>query len=361
MGTNFSDNPKYLFLYVYNNKKNIDLIWISKNKKVIDIMNKQDLPAYYLYSLKGVLSCLRAKVIFTSHGKHDISPTLTGGSIHVELCHFIMALKKLRYDVFNYYSFFQKLRFRLENPFIYYKPNYSISSSLFASSIIKSSLSLSKEKVFITGFPRTDIIMCKRKEDNENIKKVIGEQNYTHLIYFTPTWRDKILDFDYFSFELDNNNLVDFLEKTDSILILRFHPTDTMRREGISTSNPRIIFENHGLPDAFSLLKQSSVLITDYSGIYFDYLLIDRPIIFANFDHQSYLNNRELYWDYDDITPGPKAQNWPMLLGHLERVLIYNEDSYRLERHRLRDKVYKYKDNNSRARIIKEMSQVLDL
>jgi CDP-glycerol glycerophosphotransferase (TagB/SpsB family) len=361
MGIYFSDNPKYLFLYIQKECKNIEAIWISRNKKVIHNLREQHLPAYYLYSLKGVFSCLRAKVIFTAHGKHDISSALTGGSIHVELYHFVMALKKLRYDVFNYYPLLQKIRFKLKHPFIYFKPDYSISSSPFASQIVKSSLCLSKEKVFLTGFPRTDAMLSETNEDSENVQKVVGDQKYTHLIYFTPTWRDKILDFDYFAFELDENNLVDFLEKTDSILILRFHPTDMMRRETIATSHPRIIFENHDLPDAFSLLKKSSVLITDYSGIFFDYLLIDRPIIFANFDQQGYLNKRELYWDYDEITPGPKAPNWSMLLSHLEKILVCQEDEYQEERRKLRDKVYQYKDRNSCARVVKEMYRILDL
>lgn len=361
MGKYFSDNPKYLFLHVQKECKNIDAIWISKNKKIVHNLRERHLPAYYIYSFKGILSCLRAKVTFTAYGKHDISAALTGGSIHVELYHFVMTLKKLRYDVFNYYPLMQKIRFVLEHPFIYFKPDYGISSSCFSSQQVMSSLCLSRDKVFLTGFPRTDAMLSQTDEDRESVQKVVGNQKYTHLIYYTPTWRDDILDFDYFAFGFDKNKLVDFLEKTNSILILRFHPTDTMRREPIKTAHRRIIFEDHGLPDAISLLKKETVLITDYSGIFFDYLLMDRPIIFANFDHQGYLQRRELYWNYDKITPGPKAANWNELLSHLENIIVHRIDKYRNARQKLKDEVYKYNDCNSCARVLKEVYRVSDL
>ena len=64
------------------------------------------------------------------------------------------------------------------------------------------------------------------------------------------------------------------------------------------------IIENHGLSDPFSLLKKVDVLITDYSGIYVDYLLMNRPIIFANFDHQGYVNASS------PNAPPPMERDW---------------------------------------------------
>lgn len=49
------------------------------------------------------------------------------------------------------------------------------------------------------------------------------------------------------------------------------------------------------------------MLVTDYSSIYFDYLLLDKPIIFFNYDLEEYLNNsRDMYFNYDEFTPGRK-------------------------------------------------------
>lgn len=359
-GMSFSDNAKYLFLYIQKECKGIDAIWITKDRKVIHNLKEQHLPVYYAYSIKGILLCLRAKIIFTTHGKGDINPTFTGGCIHIELYHFVIALKKLRYDVFNYYPLLKKIQLELQTPFIYFKPNYAISSSSFTAQKVISSLSLSKEKVFLTGLPRTDVMLSETDEDQENVQKVLGGQKYSHLIYYLPTWRDYTVDFDYFGYGLNEDHLVEFLEKTDSCLILRFHPSDSLRmeRKSINSFRPRIIIENHGLSDPFSLLKKVDVLITDYSGIYVDYLLMNRPIIFANFDHQGYVSERELDWDYDKITPGPKAENWKILLSHLEDIFVHQKDKYQEERQKLRDQFYKFNDSNSCSRVVKEIKGI---
>ena len=81
----------------------VEAVWITKNKKVLKILKEKGLPVAFAYSINGIVFCLRAKFIFTTHGKNDINPALTCGCIHIELYHFVIALKKLRYDVINYY------------------------------------------------------------------------------------------------------------------------------------------------------------------------------------------------------------------------------------------------------------------
>ena len=47
------------------------------------------------------------------------------------------------------------------------------------------------------------------------------------------------------------------------------------------------------------MLQYTSAMITDYSSIYFDYLLLDKPIIFFPFDKEDYLNNqRDIVYNF---------------------------------------------------------------
>ena len=119
-----------------------------------------------------------------------------------------------------------------------------------------------------------------------------------------------------------------------------------------------IIFENNCLSDSFSLLKKASVLITDYSGIFVDYLFMNRPIIFANFDHEAYVGARDLDWDYNKITPGPKAENWELLLFYLESIIVHQNDEYVEARKKLKDQIYKFQDSNSCDRVIKDIYRI---
>ena len=53
---------------------------------------------------------------------------------------------------------------------------------------------------------------------------------------------------------------------------------------------------------AYPLMKVTDILITDYSSIYFDYLLFDKPILFMPFDFEDYIeNNARFYYNYNCV------------------------------------------------------------
>lgn len=92
--------------------------------------------------------------------------------------------------------------------------------------------------------------------------------------------------------------------------------------------------------DIQELLMDTDLLITDYSSTYIDYLLLDRPMVFYDFDYQDYLRtDREMYYDYDEVTPGYKAETFGQLLDELD-LIFQGEDQWREERRRVRDLFY---------------------
>ena len=50
------------------------------------------------------------------------------------------------------------------------------------------------------------------------------------------------------------------------------------------------------------------LLVTDYSSIYIDYLLTEKPIVFLPYDKEQYLEGRGMNFGYDEVTPGPKPE-----------------------------------------------------
>ena len=88
--------------------------------------------------------------------------------------------------------------------------------------------------------------------------------------------------------------------------------------------------------DIQELLMDTDILISDYSSTYIDYLLLDRPLIFYNFDYEDYLqNDREMYYDYDEVTPGYKAATFDELMTELDSI-AKDEDHFVEERQRVR-------------------------
>ena len=69
------------------------------------------------------------------------------------------------------------------------------------------------------------------------------------------------------------------------------------------------------------LLCSADIFITDYSSLYSDFLLYDRPIIFAKFSHKDYIKERNLQFSYDDL-PGKKVSNWHELEDAIHREIV---------------------------------------
>lgn len=47
--------------------------------------------------------------------------------------------------------------------------------------------------------------------------------------------------------------------------------------------------------DLYEILPHTDLLITDYSSVYFDYLLLDKPIVFTPTDLGEYSKNEDCY------------------------------------------------------------------
>jgi len=360
-GLTFSDNTKYLFLYMVNNQKEIDVFWITRNREIYKELLRLNLPVLYLYSLKGILKCLYAGVQLTTHGIYDIAPTFTKGAVHFSLFHASFPLKKMEFDAFD--SSLLKVFIQIiRKPFVFEKADYSISSSENTQSVISSALNISKEKIFVLGYPRSDFIekTTHLSADLNKIENMCDISEYDNVIYFVPTFRNNP-KFDFFDYQFDKEKLIKFLDKTNSVLIFRFHPFEyekIMRYHNIE--HKRLIFESHGLDDPYPFLYRSSILVTDFSSIFADFLLLDRPIIFANFDYDGYLNQeRQLYWNYDDVTPGVKVSNWPKLLKELNRIILKKQDLYESDRDIMKNFIYNTANGTASERVCKKIKQII--
>ena len=91
--------------------------------------------------------------------------------------------------------------------------------------------------------------------------------------------------------------------------------------------------------------------MTDYSSVYFDYLLLNRPIIFTDNDLESYAENRGLILEPLDFwRPGPVVHTLDRFLKEIE-AFLGKKDSYRHMREALMPFVHKYQDANATQRL----------
>jgi hypothetical protein len=149
----------------------------------------------------------------------------------------------------------------------------------------------------------------------------------------------------------DTAALIDeFAEANGWEFVFKFHPSE--RNAG--RINGRHLHVCHPDSDVYPLLPKSCALITDYSSIYMDYLLLHRPVLFFIPTADTYLQaDREVQFDISTMMPGPVASDWPGLLASLTRQLV--QDGYAAERERVRTMAFDDQPQESAVPMILEL------
>ena len=108
------------------------------------------------------------------------------------------------------------------------------------------------------------------------------------------------------------------------------------------------------------ILKLTDVLVTDYSGVWVDFLLTNRPIISFCYDMDSYLDDRGFYYDYEAIFPGRINTNFNTFLEDLNQNLKDRIPRDRLiKKSDIRQRFHKYSDGQSTHRVTEEVIRLL--
>ena len=140
------------------------------------------------------------------------------------------------------------------------------------------------------------------------MKKTEGKRR----ILYAPTHKDREYATTLFPFEgFDKTKLDAVLDCLNAVLFLRLHPRednldirsfiDEERIFSLSIERQKAVIETFPYLDA---------MISDYSSIYVDYLLFEKPILFVKDNHESFLKNRGIAFGYETYFPGPKLETF---------------------------------------------------
>jgi CDP-glycerol glycerophosphotransferase (TagB/SpsB family) len=243
--------------------------------------------------------------------------------------------------------------------------NYVCSYSDYFSQLMIRCFKLNPEHIQLTGAPRNDLLQ--QRPDTHFLKEEFAiDANESRIVFFMPTYR-QLAHSERSDTDLNRDNLFgmsdfnqdqfyDFLEKENLELIVKLHPAEeklflnhfeTQTRVHLLTDEMLTRYSR----DLYEIMPLADMLITDYSSIYFDYLLLDKPIIFTPVDLQSYQQNRGFIIDsYTNWTPGPKVTTQEALQDALA-AFSENPSWYRDERKQIRNQVHHFQDSQSTARV----------
>ena len=325
--SHYNYNSRYLFEYVKENLPEITPLFVINDPELRNSLSSKYGKQYFIEteSIQGIRQALSAGVWFTSAGLPAYGTGLHKKRLIINLWHGV-PLKKIALLDPNLKKaariYFKKI----------FSENYTciLTTSHELIPLMARSFAVSGDKIKVWGQPRNDGLFQKN-----DCREILGQlfpdlPEYTKTVLYAPTFRDygQVQLFPFKDF--DQKQLEAFLDEKNMLLFIRTHVAE--QGSAAPYLGKRIRFlGNEQAEDVTGILNIFDCLITDYSSIYIDYLLTDKPMIFLPYDRQQYLDGRGMNFDYDDVTPGPKPETFNDFLD----ALSPKEDFWKSERTRV--------------------------
>ena len=304
LGLSMQDNG-YLF-YDSAKKKQVkeDVKYIYRNNIHSDVPIEKDMLRYD--SFKHFVYYFRSDKLIVSHGIRDVLPSIYHHNKRntkpiIYLQHGIVAFKKLGFNSNSYNGMLEKM----------------VVSSAMEKSIFIKKMRFKEKQVINTGLVRYDYLVDE------------SHTQYEKMIFIMPTWRDWLVNnendfvqskyYRHYSELINSSKLNSFL-KTNNIRI-KFLPHIEIRLRYMhlfnsSLSNIDVVDDNE--QSIQSLIKKSSLLVTDYSSICFDFAYLNKPVIFYQFDLDEYLAYRGSFVNMYTELFGPSESSLDELINQIK-------------------------------------------
>ena len=335
----YNYNSKYLFEYVKEHLPQITPLFVINEENLRRELSEQYGKEYFIEteSKEGISRVLEAGVWFTSAGLPVYGTGLGKNRLIVNLWHGV-PLKKIALMDPNLKKaariYFKKI----------FSENYTwiLTTSRELVPVMAKSFQVSEDRLRVWGQPRNDCIFDPpdRKQILEGIYSDLPE--YKKVVLYAPTFRDygntRLFPFE----DFDKKVFEDFLEQEKILLLLRLHIKEAAAADAYVSSRIRR-FGSEEAGDVTGMLGMFDLLITDYSSIYIDYLLTDKPLMFLPYDRERYLDGRGMNFDYDEVTPGPKPETMKEFMMEIKEFMN-REDSWKKERDRVNLKFNEVKE-----------------
>jgi len=366
-GGNFVGNSKYFYLYLKRNK-NLEVYWLTGKKSYYERFKKFDIKALNYKKIKTFFHILNTKYVVLDNRDWRKSYLILDHSKakKIQLWHGV-GFKSIGFLLIDK-DFLKRLTKEEFQALKKRNPSYDLlitTSDFYSEKVFAPAFGMPIEKVKPLGYPRNDIfyrdIPGEEINTDEKVLKFAKafKKSGGKIIVFAPTFRDLNIKVDMRSI-FNYEKLNSFLLAHNIIFIIKGHPLPYIKYEiekAVDLYKNILIYDNS--KDVYPLLKITDLLITDYSSIYTDFLHTGRPVLFYPFDYEEYTDlHRQLQFDYNEMTPGPKAKNFGELLNWINHFLVEGKDGFESERERILNLAFKYKDGNSSQRIFEEIMEL---
>lgn len=363
-GQRFVDNSAALFRYCCDLEgEPIKAAWISPQKSVRQKLRAQGSVAYHPWSLGGVSTCLKAGIYVFDLDRKDINYWLSRGAQCVLLRHGT-GIKKIARAIDNpshhlfrlfYGQWIDRCMMQFFLPWHTAELALVMATSEQHAQQAQMFFEVDRGKVVITGSPRNDIMFLhgpNEVTDNASTWVDKAHREGKRAFVYMPTFRDdKRPAYPYSWVELDK-----LAGRVRISVLVRMHPVDCARPSVEQIRQLKNVMVHDPNADPYTLFNKFDCLITDYSSVVYDFMLLRKPVIFFCHDLESFQrNSRGFCFDYKEVTPGPRART----LSELEAAIKMFVDTdmkigpYRDAYEKVLNRFHVFQDGHSSERCYK--------
>lgn len=298
-GRLYADNSAALHAYMVQHVS-VPPIWISANPAITRQLRAQGCTVLVKNSWAARWAILRAPVLVYSHGEDDLDTFLKllrghlGLKVYLNHCFNLLKSGQMERPGLD------SLPARQRRHYMYHIVRFDVllaSSTLEKANFEKSFAGLSANILPYGGAAHMDFMVAAARTPPGKT-----------LVWF-PTWRDteaeaRGLD-QMMASVVQHPDLSAYLHQEGLQLAIVGH----INSQGASLptqASPHIVF--YPPSKIVDLLAEAACFISDYSGLIFDWLYFNRPIIHFTFDAATYLQSRKLYTSLESLQYGPSAQ-----------------------------------------------------
>ncbi|MCM2466079.1 CDP-glycerol glycerophosphotransferase family protein [Methanoculleus oceani] len=242
--------------------------------------------------------------------------------------------------------------------------DYLITTSEFERLIFSSAFLIDPGKILVLGQPRCDALYRPRDSGINVLCRILGRNDIAgkRILLYLPTFREYDADASCNILEeiLASEKFCRFVGDENLLFICKPHSHDENAFQAYNGEHIYILL-NDDLRKAgntiYDFLNAVDILVTDYSSVYFDFLHLNRPIVFHVPDIEEYQKQRGFILEpFRDWAPGETSTNVDELIGALTNTLA-DPDRWESERIRLRGLLFKYIDNLASERVCRLIGQ----
>jgi CDP-glycerol glycerophosphotransferase (TagB/SpsB family) len=386
-GDGYRGNTRVLFERLCRHPE-LKPVWLSRNpclvRKLRDTYGANR--ACLTHSLSGIRALRSAGAVFLTHGTSDYPfMRLPRRALIIQAYHGLPTKRGeyLRPRSENKPSFLHRkiLEYR-------FRPvTHFLSSSLFVTELFSSRFNIPRERFLETGYPAYDALVNRGRPaaGTSSSAEILPEAGIADdsalsadeslsvrfsrfwpdapaaqkLILYAPTFR-RAKRTRWFPFDdRDLHALARWLDEHNALMALRAHPNEGLDMRPYRRISSRFVpGGQESVEDVFDLLPFTDVIMSDYSSIFIEGLLLDIPAVLLPYDLASY--ERGLPLPYDQMAPGPTVFSHNELLNALDCALD-RTDGFHEDRKRIRERYFSSQDGNATDRVIRFLEEQLSV